>query len=76
MKKLIYESLKSKCLSDIAEAQMSLTLCFKNPVAIGEHTHEHFSEELIKALDKLTSAKDNLNTLEDFWKSLNSDSML
>jgi hypothetical protein len=70
MKELIYKTLTTKCEAEIAEAEMSLTLCFTNPVAIGEHTHEHFAAEAIKALDKLSSAKDNLNTLKEFWGTI------
>lgn len=76
MQELIYKTLEKKCEADIAEARMSLTLCFKSPVAIGEHTHEHFTEEAVKALNKLASAQDNLDTLKRFWDEMNENNRL
>ena len=54
----LYQALKSECEANINEALLTLDLCFNNGVAIGEHTSEHFMEEALKALDKLTDARD------------------
>ena len=42
-------------------------MCFLKGTAIGEHTSEHFLEEASKALDKLTDARDQLDTLEQYY---------
>ena len=42
-------------------------MCFFKGTAIGEHTSEHFMEEASKALDKLTDARDQLDTLKDYY---------
>lgn len=74
MRKL-YEALKSKCESEIREAEFSLSLCFERPTAIGEHTADHLFNEAYQSLDKLTSAKDRLHSLEEFFSHLNEDSL-
>ena len=65
--KRLYKALKSECEANINEALLTLDLCFDNGVAIGEHTSEHFMEEASKALDKLTDARDQLDTLKDYY---------
>ena len=72
MRKL-YEALKSKCESEIKEAEFSLSLCFKSPTAIGEHTAEHLFNEAYQSLDKLTSAKDRLQNLEEFFTEIDEE---
>ena len=42
-------------------------MCFTKSSAIGEHTSEHFLKEASKSLDKLTSARDRLDVLEDYY---------
>ena len=42
-------------------------MCFTKAAAIGEHTSEHFMEEASKALDKLTDARDRLDTLKEYY---------
>ena len=42
-------------------------MCFLKGTAIGEHTSEHFLEEASKALDKLTDARDQLDTLKQYY---------
>ena len=65
--KRLYQALKSECEANINEALLTLDLCFNNQTAIGEHTSEHFLEEASKALDKLTDARDQLDTLEQYY---------
>ena len=63
----LYRALKSECEAKINEALLTLDMCFLKGTAIGEHTSEHFLEEASKALDKLTDARDQLDTLEQYY---------
>ena len=63
----LYNALKSECEAKINEALLTLDMCFFKGTAIGEHTSEHFLEEASKALDKLTDARDQLDTLKDYY---------
>jgi|TARA_R100000541_G_scaffold58161_1_gene69080 hypothetical protein len=63
----VYKALKSECESEINEALLTLDMCFKNAVAIGEHTSGHFLEEATKALEKLTDGRDKLDTLNTYY---------
>ena len=63
----LYNALKSECEAKINEALLSLDMCFFKGTAIGEHTSEHFLEEASKALDKLTDARDQLDTLKEYY---------
>ena len=65
--KRLYKALKSECEANINEALLTLDMCFLKGTAIGEHTSEHFLEEASKALDKLTDARDQLDTLEQYY---------
>jgi regulator of sirC expression with transglutaminase-like and TPR domain len=65
-KERLYNALKSELEAKVNEALLTLDLCFKNPVAIGEHTSEHFVKEASKALDKLTEARDKLDVLNTY----------
>ena len=65
-KKRLYKALKSELEAKVNEALLTLDMCFNNPTAIGEHTSEHFLKEASKALDKLTNARDKLDTLESY----------
>ena len=62
----LYKALKSKSEAEINEALLTLDMCMNQPVAIGEHTSEHFLKEASKALHKLTEARDRLDTLESY----------
>ena len=64
----LYRALKSECEAEINEALLTLDMCMTKSVAIGEHTSEHFLTEATKALDKLTNARDKLDTLEDYYE--------
>ena len=66
-KERLYRALKSECEANINEALLTLDMCFLNGTAIGEHTSEHFMEEASKALDKLTDARDRLDTLKEYY---------
>jgi len=63
----LYKALKSECESEINEALLALDMCFNKAAAIGEHTSNRFLEEASKALDKLTSGRDKLDTLEQYY---------
>ena len=63
----LYRALKSECEANINEALLTLDMCFTKAAAIGEHTSEHFMEEASKALDKLTDARDRLDTLKEYY---------
>ena len=63
----LYNALKSECEARINEALLTLDMCFFKGTAIGEHTSEHFLEEASKALDKLTDARDQLDTLKEYY---------
>ena len=67
----LYRALKSECEAKINEALLTLDMCFLKGTAIGEHTSEHFLEEASKALDKLTDARDQLDTLKDYYEGSN-----
>ena len=62
----LYKALKSECEAKINEALLTLDMCFFKGTAIGEHTSEHFLEEASKALNKLTDARDQLDTLKEY----------
>ena len=67
-KERLYKALKSECEAEINEALLTMDMCFTQSTAIGEHTSEHFLAEATKALDKLTNARDKLDTLEDYYE--------
>ena len=67
-KERLYKTLKSECEAEINEALLTMDMCFTKATAIGEHTSKHFLEEASKALDKLTNARDKLDTLEDYYE--------
>ena len=60
------EALTYKYESEIAETEATLWIYFNNPVAIGEHP-QHL-EEMDKLVEKMTNAKDKLETLKEFVK--------
>ena len=67
-KERLYRALKSECEAEINESLLTMDMCFTKATAIGEHTSEHFLTETTKALDKLTNARDKLDTLEDYYE--------
>ena len=60
------EALTLKYESEQAEAEATLLIYFNNPVGIGEHP-QHL-EEMDKYVEKMTNAKDKLETLNEFIK--------
>ena len=60
------DALALKYESEIAEAEATLLIYFSNPVGIGEHP-QHL-EEMDKFVEKMTNAKDKLETLKEFVK--------
>ena len=60
------DALTYKYESEIAETEATLWIYFNNPVAIGEHP-QHL-EEMDKLVEKMTNAKDKLETLKEFVK--------
>jgi hypothetical protein len=66
-KQRLYEALKAQCEAEIHEGLLTLDMCFTKATAIGEHTSEHFMEEAHKALDKVTNARDKLDTLKEYY---------
>ena len=67
-REILYNALKSECEARINEALLTLDMCFLKGTAIGEHTSEHFLEEASKALDNLTDARDQLDTLKEYYE--------
>ena len=67
-KKRLYKALKSELEAKVNEALLTLDLCFNKPTAIGEHTSEHFVKEALKALDKLTEARDKIDVLNTYYE--------
>ena len=66
IQKKMIEALTLKYESEIAEAEATLLVYFLNPVGIGEHP-QHL-EEMDKFVDRMTNAKDKLETLKEFIK--------
>lgn len=62
----MYESLVRKYESEILEAEAALMVYMENSVGIGEHPQ--LIEEMDKLVDKLATASDKLNTLQQFFK--------
>jgi hypothetical protein len=62
----MYEALTLKYRSEMSEAEATLLIYFNNPVGIGEHP-QHL-EEMDKMVEKMTNAKDKLETLEIVYK--------
>ena len=60
------DALTYKYDSEIAETEATLWIYFNNPVGIGEHP-QHL-EEMDKLVEKMTNAKDKLETLKEFVK--------
>lgn len=60
------DALALKYESEIAEAEATLLVYFSNPVGIGEHP-QHL-EEMDKYVEKMTNAKDKIETLKEFVK--------
>ena len=66
---LFYDALESRYKSQIAEYTGTLMIYTRNGVGIGEHP-QHL-EEMDTLINKLTTAKDNLKTLESVKEHFN-----
>jgi len=62
----MYDALTLKYRSEMAEAEATLLIYFNNSVGIGEHP-QHL-EEMDKMVEKMTNAKDKLETLQTIYK--------
>ena len=62
----MYEALTLKYRSEMAEAEATLLVYFNNSVGIGEHPQ--LLEEMDKMVEKMTNAKDKLETLNVVYK--------
>ena len=64
MRRAILEALRLKYEAEIAEADATANIYLDNSVGIGEHP-QHI-EELDKQFDKIATAQERLQVLEDF----------
>ena len=62
----MYEALSLKYRSEMAESEATLLVYLTSSVGIGEHP-QHL-EEMDKLVEKMTNAKDKLETLKEFVK--------
>ncbi len=60
---LKYEALKKRYEADIAEAVATLEVYFNNSAGIGEHPQ--ILDEMDKQLEKIATAKDKLEALQN-----------
>ena len=60
----LFKALQKKYEADISHATATLQIYFDNPVGIGEHP-QHL-EEIDKLFDKIATAQERLEVLEDF----------
>ena len=65
LKQLLIDALRKKYEADIADAYASATVYFNSSVGIGEHPQ--FIEELDKLINKISSADENLKTLNKYF---------
>ena len=64
MRRAMLEALEKKYEADIAEADATIQIYLENSVGIGEHP-QHI-EEIDKLFDKIATAEERLEVLEDF----------
>ena len=65
IKLLLIDALRKKYEAEIADAYASALVYFNASVGIGEHPQ--FVEELSKLVDKISSADENINTLNKYF---------
>ena len=61
---LLYNALEHEAQSNINKAEATIEIYFNNPSGIGEHP-QHL-EEIDKLFDKIATAQERLEVLEDF----------
>jgi len=64
-KLLLIDALRKKYEAEIADAYASALIYLNTSVGIGEHPQ--FVEELSKLVDKISSADENINTLNKYF---------
>jgi len=64
MKKAIIDALESRYEAQIAEADATIKIYLENSVGIGEHP-QHL-DEVDKQFEKIATAQEKLEVLEDF----------
>lgn len=64
-KLLLIDALRKRYEAEIADAYASALIYFNASVGIGEHPQ--FVEELSKLVDKISSADENINTLNKYF---------
>jgi hypothetical protein len=64
-KLLLVDALRKKYEAEIADAYASALIYLNSSVGIGEHPQ--FVEELSKLVDKISSADENINTLNKYF---------
>ena len=64
LRKAIIEALEDRYNAQISEADATLKIYLENSVGIGEHP-QHI-EEIDKLFDKIATAQERLEVLEDF----------
>jgi len=61
----LYKALESTYLAEIEDAKVRLAIYFEKSVAIGEHPQH--TEEMDKLLTKISTADDNLESLQKYF---------
>ena len=64
MKKALIEALEKRYEAQIAEADATIKIYFENSVGIGEHP-QHI-DEVNKQIEKIATAREKLEVLEQF----------
>ena len=64
IKSVLFDALEARYESQIAEADAIIKIYLENSVGIGEHP-QHL-EEIDKLFDKIATAQERLEVLEDF----------
>ena len=65
----LYKALESTYLSEIEDAKVRLAIYFEKSVAIGEHPQH--TEEMDKLLTQISTAEDNLGSLQKYFDEYN-----
>jgi len=68
---LLYKALEDKYNSEISAAEATIDIYFTNSVGIGEHP-QHL-EEMVKQINKIAAAEDNLDVLHAYFGDTGED---
>jgi hypothetical protein len=66
IKQLLYKALRNQFEAEKFAAEATLTVYFNNSVGVGEHPQ--VVDEMAKQIEKLASANDKLETLQNTFK--------